>query len=137
MRRMVNIDIVYEGSLRCRLKHEPSGTEISTDAPKDNMGKGEAFSPTDLVAAGVASCMVTTMGIYAARHNLALEGARARVTKEMASDPRRIGRLTITIQLPAHLENTQREVLERAALTCPAHRSMKTEVEMPVKFEYV
>lgn len=137
MRRMVNIDIVYEGSLRCRLKHEPSGTEISTDAPKDNMGKGEAFSPTDLVAAGVASCMVTTMGIYAARHNLALEGTRARVTKEMASDPRRIGRLTITIQLPAHLENAQREVLERAALTCPAHRSMKTEVEMPVKFEYV
>lgn len=137
MRPMVNIDIVYEGSLRCRLKHEPSGMEISTDAPKDNMGKGEAFSPTDLVAAGVASCMMTTMGIYAARHNISMAGARARVTKEMASDPRRIGRLTVNIQMPAAIEAAQREVLERAALTCPAHRSLKSEVEIPVKFEYV
>lgn len=134
---MVNIDIVYEGSLHCRLKHEPSGTEIFTDAPKDNMGKGEAFSPTDLVAAGVASCMVTTMAIFAARHDIRLEGMKARVTKEMASDPRRIGKLTVTLQLPASIPAPEREILERAALTCPAHRSLKETVETPVKFEYV
>lgn len=133
---MVNIEITYEGSLHCRLKHEPSGTEIFTDAPKDNMGRGEAFSPTDLVAAGVASCMVTTIAIYASRHNIPLEGMTARVSKEMASDPRRIGRLSVTLQLPASIPLEKREVLERAALTCPAHRSLNESVETPVHFEY-
>lgn len=133
---MVNIDLVYEGSLRCRLKHEPSGMEISTDAPKDNMGKGEAFSPTDLVAAGLVSCMMTIMGIFAARHNIELKGTQARVTKEMVSDPSRIGRLPVTFRLTAGIAPAKREALERAALTCPAHKSLRPDIDVPVKFEY-
>jgi putative redox protein len=133
---MVDIDLVYEGGLHCRLKHGPSGMEITTDAPKDNMGKGEAFSPTDLVTAGVVSCMVTTMAIFAARHNLVLEGMSARITKEMASDPRRIGRMPVTIEMPGGIEAPMRAALERAALTCPAHRSLAPDVQIPVNFKY-
>ena len=80
---MVKMKIVYEGQLRCVLTHEPSGSVIQTDAPKDNMGKGEAFSPTDLVAAGLGSCMLTMMGMTAARHNIDLKGATVDVSKEM------------------------------------------------------
>ncbi len=97
---MVKIDVTYEGALHCRLKHGPSGMEISTDAPKDNLGKGEAFSPTDLVAAGLASCMLTTMGIVAQRRSINIEGTRAEVSKEMtAAPPRRIARLGVIIEM--------------------------------------
>ena len=134
---MVKIDVIYEGGLHCRLKHGPSGMEISTDAPKDNLGKGEAFSPTDLVASALASCMLTTMGIVAQRRSILIEGANAVVTKEMtAVPPRRIMKLSVTIHLPKGIPAEERPLLERAALGCPVHKSLHPEVEIPVKFEY-
>lgn len=134
---MVDIDILYEGDLRCRLTHRPSGAVIVTDAPKDNEGKGEAFSPTDLVAAGLGSCMVTIMGIVARRHGVKIDGSRAHVEKEMhAGSERRIRRLAVTLTLPAALTPEQRGLLERAAETCPVHRSLGPEVEVPVRFVY-
>src|SRR5208283_3964297 len=97
---MVKMSIVYEGQLRCVLTHEPSGSVIRTDAPKDNMGKGEAFSPTDLLAAALGSCMLTMMGIAAARHNIDLKGTTVDVSKEMATSPvRRIGEISVIFHM--------------------------------------
>src|SRR5271168_1847243 len=97
---MVKMNIIYEGQLRCTLTHEPSGAVISTDAPKDNMGRGEAFSPTDLVAAALGSCMLTVMGIAAAKHNIDLKGTTVQVSKEMITAPvRRIGSITVILQM--------------------------------------
>src|SRR6476661_6155928 len=95
---MVEIKSVYEGQLHCNATHGPSGAVLATDAPKDNMGKGEAFSPTDLVATALGTCMLTTMGIVAQRNNIDITGARVRVTKEMVSQPtRRIGKIGVEI----------------------------------------
>ncbi len=134
---MVKMNIQYEGGLRCRLKHGPSGVEISTDAPKDNMGKGESFSPTDLVAAGLGACMLTIMGIYAQRRNIKLEGTDVSVQKEMCADPRRIAKLTVHFTLPKGIPMAERAALERAALTCPVHKSLHPDIEIPVKFDYL
>ncbi len=134
---VVRIDIVYEGGLRTRALHAPSGSELSTDAPKDNEGRGESFSPTDLVATALGTCMLTIMGIVARRKGLALEGARVRVEKQMVVDPvRRIGRLTVEFQMPAALAPADRKLLEQAAFTCPVHRSLHPEIEIPVTFRY-
>ena len=132
----VIIDGFYLGRKRCRLVHEPSGSEIMTDAPRDNAGEGALFSPTDLVAAGVGSCMMTVMGILADRSGLDLPGMRMRVVKEMRSDPRRIGSLAIEMHLPAALGAEDRVKLERAADACPAARSMHAEVRHEVTFFY-
>ena len=134
---MVKINIVYEGKLRCRLTHGPSGSGINTDAPKDNNGKGEAFSPTDLVAAALASCMLTTMGIVAQRHGINIEGSTAHIVKEMTSTPpRRIAKLPVTIKLASGISASERPALERAALACPVHKSLHPDIEISVKFEY-
>ena len=134
---MVKIDIVYEGALHCRLTHGPSGKQIVTDAPKDNMGKGEAFSPTDLAAASLGSCMMTTMAIYAERHGIPLAGTEVEVTKEMVHDPaRRIGKLTVHFKMAPGILAGQRQPLERAALTCPVHKSLHPDIEIPVHFDY-
>lgn len=134
---MVQIEIAYEGQLRCSAKHGPSGTVISTDAPKDNMGKGEAFSPTDLVATALGTCMLTTMGIVAQRNSIDLSGATVTVMKEMVTTPqRRIGRLPVVIRVPTKLSPEDRQRLENAAMTCPVHRSMHPDVQMPVTFEW-
>src|SRR6185503_15174463 len=104
--------MVYEGGLHCRLTHGPSGATLPTDAPKDNMGKGEAFSPTDLVATALGTCMLTTMGIVAQRHNIDMSGARVRVTKEMVTQPtRRIGRLGVEIVMPRAVGEEDRQRL--------------------------
>jgi putative redox protein len=101
----------------------------------DNQGKGESFSPTDLVATALGTCMATVMGIYASRHELDLRGMRVEVSKEMTqTPPRRIARLTVEIWLPAGI--SQNAALERAALTCPVHQSLPPEVEKPVEFHY-
>ena len=135
---MVKIDVSYEGSLHCRLTHGPSGMEITTDAPKDNLGKGEAFSPTDLVAAALASCMLTTMGIVAQRRNIKLDSITAQVMKEMTSaPPRRIAKLPVTITMPKGISAEERALLERAAVSCPVHKSLNPEIEIPVKFDYL
>jgi putative redox protein len=133
---MVQIDIEYEGGLHCRLKHGPSGTIITTDAPKDNMGKGEAFSPTDLTAAALGSCLLTIMGIFAQRHEIELKGAKASVTKEMKAEPRKIGRLTVVITMPPGIPKDKRTALERAAEACPVHKSLHPDVETPIQFKY-
>ena len=134
---MVKIRVVYEGGLHCRSVHESSGSELATDAPKDNMGKGEGFSPTDLVATALVTCMLTTMGIYATRHSLVFEGASAEVEKEMAAAPlRRIARLGVRIQMPAGLTAEARQHLERVALGCPVQKSLGSDVERPVLFLY-
>lgn len=134
---MVKMNVAYEGNLRCRLTHEQSGSVISTDAPKDNMGKGEMFSPTDLVAAALSSCMLTVMGIVANRHQMNLTGVRADVSKEMVTAPvRRIGAIHVDIHMPKGLSVEQRAMLENAAHTCPVHKSLHPDVQIPIQFHY-
>ncbi len=131
----VHISVDYLGELRCRTKHGPSQVGFLTDAPVDNMGKGESFSPTDLVATALGSCVATTMAIYAQRHGVELRGMRVSVVKEMSSVPlRRIARLTTEVRAPLALSHPQREALERAAHTCPVHRSLHPDVEKPITF---
>src|ERR1700709_1182491 len=112
---MVAIQLEYQGDLHCTAVHGPSTTELTTDAPKDNQGNGESFSPTDLVATALGACMLTTMGIVAARTNIDMSGATARVVKEMVSAPvRRIAKLTVEIHVPGELDAEQRKRLEAA-----------------------
>ncbi len=130
---MTTIACRYEGGLRCQAVHEPSGTELVTDAPLDNQGRGECFSPTDLVATALATCILTIMGITAERHGWPLEGATARVEKRMTSTgARRIETLAVWIQLPADLEESSRAVLRRAAEACPVKRSLQGSVAMEI-----
>jgi putative redox protein len=132
---MVNIQIAYQGDLHCKAIHGPSGTELTTDAPKDNQGRGESFSPTDLVATALGTCMLTTMGIAARTLSLNMDGATASVDKVMtATPPRKIARLTVKIHVPHALSPLDKEKLERAALTCPVKRSLHPEVEIPIEF---
>ena len=134
---MVEIKIRYEGHLRCQAIHTPSGTALSTDAPKDNMGKGESFSPTDLMATALGTCIMTTMGIVAQRHNIDLAGATVRVEKHMSTTGiRRIARLPVEIHLPRPLPEDDRKRLENAALTCPVHKSLHPDVDAPVTFHW-
>ena len=134
---MVKISIVYEGQLRCALTHGPSGRSIHTDAPKDNMGRGEDFSPTDLVAAALGSCMLTVMGIVALRHNIDLKGTTVDVTKAMAAVPvRRIGSMTVIFHMPGGIPQDKRAMLEAAAHSCPVHKSLHPDVQTPIQFIY-
>lgn len=134
---MVKMSVVYKGQKHCELTHEPSKTKIDTDAPKDNGGRGEAFSPTDLVGAALASCVVTTMAIVAERNGIPFEGASAEVTKEMIVEPRRIGALPVNVVMPKNLTPEQRQKLEHAALHCPVHKSLHPDVQMPITFKYI
>ena len=131
---MVQISIDYTGQLHCSATHGPSKTELVTAAPLDNLGKGEAFSPTDLVATALGTCIATTMGIVAQKHGIDLRGMTVNVTKEMANDPRRIGRLTTEVRIPLRSDHPQRELLEKTGLGCPVHRSLPTEMERPTTF---
>lgn len=132
---MVKVTVEYQGDLHCSAKHGPSGATVETDAPVDNQGKGEAFSPTDLVGTALGSCMATIMGIYARQKGIALEGMRLEVTKEMTqSAPRKIARLATEIWMPPGLPRNP--ALEHAALTCPVHQSLHPDVEKPVNFHW-
>jgi putative redox protein len=134
---MVEIQIAYQGKLRCSATHVDSGATLLTDAPKDNMGNGQSFSPTDLVATALGTCMLTVMGIAAQRMEIDLIGTTVKVTKEMVLAPiRRIGRLSVTFQMPRGLTPDQRKKLEDAAMTCPVHKSLRPEVEIPVSFKW-
>ena len=134
---MVKISMIYEGGLRCKLTHEQSGSVILTDAPKDNMGQGEAFSPTDLVASALGSCMLTVMGIAAARHNIDLKGTTVDVIKEMVTAPvRRIGTIRVTLRMAHGIPADKRSMLENAAHTCPVHKSLHPDVVTPIEFIY-
>ena len=132
---MVTITGEYQGDLHCSAVHGPSGNTLSTDAPRDNQGRGEAFSPTDLVATALGTCMATIMGIYARQKGIELEGMRVEVSKEMtATAPRKIARLTTEIWMPGGMGRDP--ALEAAALTCPVHRSLHPDVEKPVNFHW-
>jgi putative redox protein len=134
---MVEIKSVYEGQLHCNATHGPSGASLATDAPKDNMGKGEAFSPTDLVATALGTCMLTTMGIVAQRHDIDISGARVRVTKEMVAQPtRRVGTLGVEIVMPRALGEEDQKRLENAANNCPVAKSIHPDTKMPVTFKW-
>lgn len=126
----------YAGNLRTEATHSASGTTIFTDAPVDNHGRGEAFSPTDLVSAALASCMMTIMGIVAERHQLDLTGVRFDVTKHMAAEPRRIRQIDVQFRMPAALTSKDRALLENAARTCPVALSLNPEIRQEVQFLY-
>ena len=128
--------IIYKSDLRTEAIHLQSGTQIETDAPTDNQGKGERFSPTDLVVVALGTCMVTTMGIKAQSMNLALDGTRVEVTKIMVPDPRRIGKIIANVFFPAGITyNPQhRDLLERTARTCPVERSLHPDIDLQMQF---
>jgi putative redox protein len=134
---MVRIDVAYQGGLRCEATHGPSGQTLITDAPADNHGKGESFSPTDLVATALGTCIATIMGIVAEREKIDLTGLRITVQKEMSAEPpRRIARLVTRIEMPKGLTEQQRAKLEKTAHTCPVHQTLQGKVDMPVEFVY-
>jgi len=134
---MVLIEIAYEGSLRCRATHSLSGTTLVTDAPADNQGDAQSFSPTDLVATALGTCVLTIMGIVAERRGIDLTGARASVKKEMIADPgRRIASLHTTIEIPLDPGDDGRKALESAAAHCPVHASLGERVDAAISFRW-
>ena len=132
----VRIDTTYQGDLRCVAAHAPSGATLTTDAPEDNHGQGRSFSPTDLMATALGTCVATILGIQADRHDLDLEGMEISVEKEMASDPRRIDTLRTEVHMPTVLDEQTRTRLERAARHCPVHESLHPDVETPIAFHW-
>ena len=128
--------VEYKGELRTEAVHLKSGKTIITDAPIDNQGKGEAFSPTDLVATALGSCMITIMGIVAEREGIILNGTTAEVEKVMATGPRRIGEVKIKIKFIQKLNRDQRDKLERAAKSCPVSGSLSENLKETIEFIY-
>lgn len=127
----------YEGHLRTEATHTASGTIIQTDAPVDNHGRGEAFSPTDLVGTALGTCILTTMAIVAERHQVDLVGSSFKMEKIMSTDaPRRIAQLTVELHLPASLSDADRALMERTAHTCPVALSLNPEIKQEVRFVY-
>ncbi|MDN3707048.1 OsmC family protein [Myroides ceti] len=128
--------VIYLGELRTQSVHLASGSEIISDAPVDNNGKGEAFSPTDLLANSLATCMFTIMGIKAAGMAIALEGSTAEVIKEMQSEPRKISKIKIVFQMNTQLDEKQQTILERVALSCPVYLSLHPDIEKDITFNW-
>ena len=134
---MVEIDVAYEGDLHTRCRHAPSDCEVETDAPADNQGRGETFSPTDLLATALGSCALTTMAIVARREGWRFDGGRAKVEKHMVADPvRRVGRLVVRFELPAGLDEEARTRLEETANTCPVKQSLHAQMETELLFDW-
>ncbi len=135
--KMVQMIVKYEGALRCKVIHEPTGTFFPTDAPLDNNGKGEVVSPTDLCAAALGSCMATIIGMQMEKLSFDLTGMRVEVQKEMSeSKPRRIIKLNTEIWLPMKLDDKAKCILELAAKGCPVHHSLSPEIEKPICFHW-
>ena len=128
--------VTYLGDLRTECEHLQSGNTFITDAPVDNQGKGEAFSPTDTVATALASCMFTIIGIKARDLELDVKGAYAEVTKTMAADPRRISGIKVTFQFLTSFDEKNRKILERAAKTCPVLFSLHPDIVLDISFQY-
>lgn len=130
--------VTYESNLRTTCLHLQSGSVFETDAPTDNKGKGERFSPTDLIATGLGACLITTMGIKAESMDIALDGAKVEVTKVMVSDPRRIGKIIVHATMPVlNLDEKSKEILERVGRTCPVERSLHPDVELDIQFNWL
>ena len=129
--------VTYLGELRTESRHLQSGNTYITDAPLDNNGKGEAFSPTDTVATGLANCMMTVMGIKAHDLGVDMKGTKATVNKIMAADPRRISKIEVTFDLPFKADEKTRTILERTANTCPVHYSLHPDIERVIVFNWM
>lgn len=128
--------VTYLGNLRTENLHLQSGNTYITDAPLDNNGKGEAFSPTDTVATGLANCMLTVMGIIANQLKIDMDGTTAQVTKIMSAEPRRISRIEIIFNFPNPLDSKSRKILEQTARTCPVHFSLHPDIEREIIFNW-
>lgn len=129
--------ITYRGNLRTEAVHLKSGNTIITDAPPDNNGKGEAFSPTDLLATSLGSCMLTIMGIMAQRNNIDIEGTTVEITKVMEANPRRVGEIIVAFSMPANnYSEKEKTLLENAAHTCPVAKSLSANLKQTVVFNY-
>lgn len=129
--------VIYNGALRTTMTHLQSGSEVITDAPTDNHGKGEAFSPTDLLATALASCMLTTMAIGTMSRNINIDGATADVLKVMSKEgPRRVAAVEVTITMPKdiHYTDEEKQLLERIAMACPISKSLHPDLEQNVRF---
>lgn len=134
---MVEMELIYEGGLHATAVHGPSGASLETDAPVDNQGKGEAFSPTDLLATSLASCMLTTMAIVGEREGWKLDGARARVEKHMQLEPRRrVGRVRVELAMPKGLPGAARAKLEESARGCPVAMSLHPDLEVDLSIDW-
>lgn len=134
---MVEITGKYQGHLHCAVRHGPSGTVLLTDAPRDNQGQGESFSPTDLVATALATCLATTMAIAARKHDVELRGMTFTVRKHMSADlPRRIARLETEVRMPIPETHPAAKPLAGAARACPVHQSLHPGIEAPVTFHW-
>lgn len=128
--------VTYLGNLRTENEHLKSGNKFITDAPTDNNGKGEAFSPTDTVATGLANCMLTVMGIKARDMQVNIDGATATVTKTMAANPRRISKIAVEVNLPVVEDEKSKTILENTAKTCPVLQSLHPEIEKLIRFNW-
>lgn len=128
--------VTYLGNLRTENEHLQSGNKFITDAPIDNNGKGEAFSPTDTVATGLANCMMTVMGIKAQEMQVNMDGTTAMVTKTMAADPRRISKIEVVLNFPAGIDDRSRKILENTGRTCPVLYSLHTDIEKVIEFNW-
>lgn len=134
---MVEIKIEYSGDLHCTAVHGPSGATLETDAPVDNNGRGEAFSPTDLTATSLGVCMTTVMGIVAKRKGIDLEGMKVDVRKHMSTDtPRRISRLELDIHVPLPADHPERRMLESTGMGCPVHHSLHPDIEVVIDWRW-
>lgn len=129
--------IIYKGNLRCEAQHIQSGSVIETDAPSDNRGKGERFSPTDTLCVSLATCMLTTMGIKANDMNVDINQAEADVTKYMASDPRRVSKIEVTVSLPKNINEKDRIILEKTGNNCPVAKSIHPDIELALVYNWV
>lgn len=135
---MATAQIVYQSELRTNCTHLQSGSSIITDAPSDNHGKGEAFSPTDLIATALGACMITTMGIVADRDGIDLNGTKIAVTKIMESNPRRIGKIIVALEIPnLTLTADQKQKLEHTGTNCPVDKSLHPDLIREYSFNYV
>jgi len=128
--------IIYKGNLRCEAEHLQSKSKIETDAPTDNRGKGERFSPTDLLCVSLATCMLTTMGIKAADMNVDIANAKAHVTKHMASDPRRVAKIEVSVSLPLNVSEKDRIILERTGNNCPVAKSVHPDIRLDLTYNW-
>lgn len=135
---MNTAEVVYTGELRTEAKHLRSGSTIITDAPIDNNGKGQAFSPTDLLATSLGCCMLTVMGIVAKRHSIDMEGTRVEVLKVMAENPRRVSEVHIEMHFPKikSYSDKEKQLLENTALTCPVAKSLHPDIKQKTRFHY-
>jgi uncharacterized OsmC-like protein len=134
---MATSEVTYTAGLRTRALHILSGNTIVTDAPPDNKGKGEAFSPTDLLATSLACCMLTIMGITAREHGFSIDGARAGVTKVMYAEPRRVGEVHIELEFPENdYTEKQKKLIEKAAFTCPVSQSLHPGIRQEISFNF-